>query len=410
MLKRNEGTMTLDANLSFVDEVLGRQSREALRNRVLPAVGAMAVCLSSITLAADAVTPESAAGRITENVLLVTIDGLRWQEVFAGADETLMNKEFGGVRELASLNKRFWRDDVENRRAALMPFFWSVIATQGKLYGDPEYGSLARVANPHRFSYPGYNELLTGIPDPKIDSNDKVPNPHVTVLEWLHRKPTFRGRVQAFSSWDVFPYIINTERSGIPVNAGWQPLDSHHRNAELSQLDRVAEEVPRYWENVRYDYFTFQGALAAIKQDRPRVLYVAFGETDDWAHAGRYDLYLDAAWRTDRYIEQLWHTMQRLPQYAGKTSLVLTTDHGRGDGRIEWKSHGDEIPGCEAVWIAVLGPDIPAGPAKDVAVTQSQVAATVAALLGFDFPADVSAAAPPLPGVTQDVPVTHSSD
>jgi hypothetical protein len=374
---------------------------------VLPAA---ILCWTSLTLAADAVSPEPAGPRITENVLLVTIDGLRWQEVFAGADESLMNKEFGGVRDLASLNKRFWRDDAESRRSTLMPFFGSVIAAQGKVYGDPEHGSLVRVANPHHFSYPGYNELLTGIPDPKIDSNDKVPNPHVTVLEWLHRKPSFQGRVQAFGSWDVFPYILNTERSGIPVNAGWQPLDPHHGDAHLTHLDRLADEIPRYWDNVRYDYFTFQGALAAIRRDRPRVLYVAFGETDDWAHAGRYDLYLDAAWRTDRYIEQLWHTMERLPEYAGKTSLVLTTDHGRGDGRVEWKSHGESIPGSETMWIAVMGPDTPAGPVRDVTVTQSQVAATVAALLGFTLPADIPAAAPPLPGVIRDDPLKRNAE
>lgn len=341
--------------------------------------------------------------RQTENILLITIDGLRWQELFGGADESLMNKDFGGVKGLEALEERFWRSEAESRREVLMPFFWGTIATAGKVYGDPEHGSVARVENPHMFSYPGYNEILTGIPDPKVDSNAKTPNSHVTVLEWLHKKESFHGSIQAFCSWDVFPYIINSERSGIPVNAGWQPLDPEGRDPSLSELDRFADEMPHYWDNVRYDYFTFRGAMAALERDQPRVLYVAFGETDDWAHAGRYDLYLDAAMRTDQYIRKLWETMQAIPQYAGKTSLVLTTDHGRGDTRVEWKSHGDDIPGSDVMWIAVMGPDTAAGPAKDVSVTQSQTAATVAQLLGLDYDGDVTDSAPPLPGAVRSV-------
>ncbi|MBX3436310.1 MAG: alkaline phosphatase family protein [Planctomycetaceae bacterium] len=341
---------------------------------------------------------------LTENVLFITVDGLRWQEVFGGADESPMNKDFGGVKNLEELRTCFWHDDASGRRQSLLPFFWSDIASLGRVYGDPEQGGSCRVANPHKFSYPGYNETLTGIPDPTVDSNAKKPNSHVTVLEWLHQREPFRGRVAAFGSWDVFPYIINAERSGIPVNAGWQPLDTAGNDPELAALDRLADELPRYFDNVRYDYFTFRGALAAIQRDQPRVLYVAFGETDDWAHAGRYDLYLDAALRTDHYIRQLWEAMQAIPQYAGKTTLVLTTDHGRGDTRVEWKSHGEEIPGSDIMWIAVMGPDTPSGPAKDVSVTQSQTAATVARLLGYDYHADVPASAPPLPGAIREVP------
>jgi hypothetical protein len=127
---------------------------------------------------------------------------------------------------------------------------------------------------------------------------------------------------------------------------------------------------------------------------------MALGETDDWAHEGRYDLYLDAAWRNDRYIQELWETAQALPEYRGRTSLVLTTDHGRGDGREGWKSHGVAFEGSDRMWIAVMGPDTPAqGVRENISVTQSQVAATVAALLGLNFGAFDSRIAAPLPGV-----------
>lgn len=365
------------------------------------------VCLllSLLSLLLVACTPslanEPTADRQTRNVLLITLDGLRWQELFGGADESLMNAEFGNIKGEAALRERFWRDTPEERRQALMPFFWNVIAREGIVYGDPQQGTTASVTNPHHFSYPGYSEILTGHADPRIDSNAKTPNPNVTVLEWLHRRPGFEGRVRAVASWDVFPFIINSERSGIPVNAGWQPLADIAPS--LASLDEMSAEMPRYWDNVRYDYFTFRGAQETIRRHRPRVLYVSFGETDDWAHAGRYDLYLDAARRTDDYLRQLWVTLQSLPEYAGKTSLVLTTDHGRGDTRVDWKSHSADIDGCEAIWIALLSPDVPQQQPVEPAVTQSQVAASVAALLGEDFHRAMPQSAPPLQAVLEGV-------
>ena len=67
----------------------------------------------------------------TENVILVTLDGLRWQEVFGGADARLMSKESGGVRDEAVLRQEFWADQPQVRREQLMPFFWRVVAKQG---------------------------------------------------------------------------------------------------------------------------------------------------------------------------------------------------------------------------------------------------------------------------------------
>jgi hypothetical protein len=339
--------------------------------------------------------------RKTQNVLLITLDGLRWQDLFGGADLRLGNREAGGVRDVPDFQQRFVRDSETARREVLMPFFWQVIARDGQVFGDPQHNCAARVTNGHFFSYPGYHEILTGYADARIDSNDKIPNPNATVLEWLHRRPRFQGRVAAFCCWDVFPFIINSSRSGIPVNAGWQPLKGDSSAAaEFEVLNLLASELPRVWSSARYDVFTFRGALYYLKNDRPRVFYIALDETDDWAHEGRYDLYLEAAQRSDRYIRRLWETLQSIEQYAGKTSLVLTTDHGRGDTRDGWKSHGKDIPGSDRIWMAVMGPDTPpTGIRSDVEVTQGQTAATVAALLGEDYNADQPKAAPPLPGI-----------
>lgn len=355
------------------------------------------ICLSAL-LSVLVLFDQSHAAQPVENVILVTLDGLRWQELFGGLDETMLGDKDNGTNEPAALVRRFAADTAEERRVRLMPFFWNVVARHGVVFGDHEHNSHVRVTNGMNFSYPGYSEILCGYPDPEIDSNAKKNNPNVTVLEWLHQKDQYQGKVAAFGSWDVFPWIINTERSGIPVNAGWMQLAGNGQSApELQQLDTLADEIPRYWAGVRYDIFTFAGARHYLQTKQPRVLYLSLGETDDWAHSARYDLYLDAAKRSDDYIRRLWETAQSMPQYQDRTALVITTDHGRGDDRISWRSHGEDIEGCDRIWAAVLSPTVASS--SDVAgeFTQSQIAATVASLLGHDYAADVDKAGDPLP-------------
>ena len=275
-----------------------------------------------------------------------------------------------------------------------------MLAKQGQLYGNADQGNVARVTNGHNFSYPGYNELLSGRADPRIDSNDKKPNPNVTVLEWLNGRAPYRGRVGAFCSWDAFPWILNRERSGLVVNAGFELMTAAGEGRDMVMLNQLLADTTPAADGVRHDSFTYAAALAHVQAARPRVLYISYGETDDWAHAGRYDHYLHSAQRFDRFTRQLWDEMQDLDQYRGKTTFVITTDHGRGTGLTGWKSHGEKIPESENIWIGVLGPDTPPlGESTEArTVTQSQVAATVAAALGEDFVKAMPGVAAPITG------------
>lgn len=352
--------------------------------------GTAAVAAASMLLGAPV--------RRTQSVVLITTDGLRWQEVFGGADEQLLTKE-AGVSDPAALEQEFWRDTPAARREALLPFLWKVMAKQGQVYGNVSLGREVRVTNGHNFSYPGYNELLSGKADPRVSSNDKKLNPNVTVLEWLNRRPPYRGKVAAFCSWDVFPWILNRERSGVLVNAGFEPVTTGDsgRRAMLNQL--LADTTP-FVEGVRHDSFTFAAALDYVRAERPRVLYISLGETDDWAHLGRYDNYLRTARRFDDYVRRLWNEMQGMDEYRGRTTFVITTDHGRGSAPLEWKSHGEKIPASRNIWIAVMGPDTPALDDADRTqtgtMTQSQVAPTVAAFLGEDFAGAIPGVARPI--------------
>jgi hypothetical protein len=348
---------------------------------------------------AAAVTLNAQQAAVTAtNVLIVTFDGLRWQEVFGGMQRELLTKDGGGVRDAAAVEQLFGGGTAEERREKLLPFLWTVVAKQGQVFGDAERGSAARVTNGLRFSYPGYNELLSGFADPRIDSNDKVPNPNVTVLEWLHRSnPAFAGRIAAFASWELLPWILNQPRSGVRSNGDGPPVAQPETERERL-LNAFAAELPPYWGATRFDAPTGFGALEYLRRHKPRVLYVMLGETDEWAHERRYDLYLDAALRNDRFVRHLWDAAQSMPEYAGRTALVLATDHGRGDTPKDWTSHGREVPAAERIWMAVMGPGVPNRGVRDgVPTTQSQVAATIAALVGEDFQKAEPRAAAPLP-------------
>ena len=329
------------------------------------------------------------------NVVVITMDGLRWQEMFTGADRAYFKQEKSG--EPGTSEKRFWRPVAEERRAALMPFMWGTIATQGQIFGDPSKASRAHLTNGLWFSYPGYNEMLSGAADPRVDSNDKVPNPNVTVLEWLNSRPGFQGRVAAFGSWDVLPFILNTGRSHIPVGSGFTPVPSPKTERERA-INELAADLPAYWEYGPFDAPIVYAALESLRTTRPRVLYIMLGEGDEWAHAGRYDLYLDATRRADRFIERVWNTLQSIPEYANQTTLLVTTDHGRGATTSDWNDHGRKVPAAESTWMAALGPGVaPLGVRASVTVTTSQLAATIAAVVGEDFGRAVPAAAARLP-------------
>jgi len=350
--------------------------------------------LATVLLAAIAI-PRAAPQPSARNVVIVTLDGLRWQEFFSGADRDYFRRDRDG--NAGEPERRFSRETPGERRSALMPFVWSTMAVRGQIFGDAAAGSDARLTNGLWFSYPGYSEMFAGVADPRIDSNDKIPNPNVTVLEWLNARPGFTGRVAAFGSWDVLPSILNAERSGIPVGTGYRPVPAASTPRERA-INDLATDLPRYWGYGPFDAPMVYAAIECLRVAEPRVLYLMLGEGDEWAHEGRYDLYLDATFRADRFIERIWNEIESLPEYAGQTTLIVTTDHGRGATPGDWTDHGRDVPAAERVWMALMGPGVPGlGIRRDVSVTTAQIAATVAALVGEDFRTAVPAAAGPLP-------------
>jgi hypothetical protein len=341
--------------------------------------------------------------RKTKNVVLIVTDGLRWEDVFTGADASLMNVKDGGIwADSKLLHKEYFDTDPVQRRQMLMPFLWRTVAKQGQIFGNQHLGSVAHVTNGMAFSYPGYNEMLTGHPDPKINSNEFGTNPNLTVFEWLNRMPEFSGKVAVFGTWNVFNGIFNEKRSNLVMQAGWELRPTAAPATPRSELlTRLFQTTTRLDDDDTYDSFLQLPLLDYIHEAHPQVLFVGYGETDNWAHSGRYDLVLESCKQFDGFVKELWNTMQAMPDYHDTTTFIITTDHGRGHGLTQWKEHGIEYKGSENIWIAVMGPDTqPLGErSHSTPVTQSQIASTVAALLGKDFKADQPVVAPPIADV-----------
>ena len=338
----------------------------------------------------------------TKNVVLIVLDGVRWQETFSGADESLLNEKYGGIWETeAGLKQRFWDADPLRRRELLFPFLWKVVAKQGQVLGNQKLGNIGQVSNPFATSYPGYNEMSTGHGDLPVENNEPILNPNLNVFEWLNKRADLAGKVAIFGSWQLYKQVFNTPRSHLYIQAGGSlpPTDATPtpRQALLKHLFRTT--LPHEDGDV-LDALVQESLLDYLHSAHPRVLFVGFGETDDWAHSGRYDMVLASAQHGDDFVRELWETMQAMPEYRDQTTFIINTDHGRGSGLVDWKEHGTpDYPGSENIWIGVIGPDTaPLGERHDpLQFKQAQIAATIAALLGSDYRSVEPKAPQPLP-------------
>jgi hypothetical protein len=331
----------------------------------------------------------SAFSQTAENIIVITTDGFRLQEVFSGMDSAIANNKKYNQGDSAGIFKNYWSSSPETRRRKLMPFLWSTVFTNGQLYGNRNQGNKVDNANPYWFSYPGYSEIFTGYPDTAVNSNSYPPNPHTTVLEFLNNQPKYKNKVAAFGAWGAFDRILNEERSKIPVYSAFDKFGGANPGTTEQTINLLSHDSYKpFGEEECLDVFTHYAAMNYLQTKKPKVLYIAYGETDEWAHSGRYKDYLNAAHMVDKWIQDIWNYVQSDPFYKNKTALFITVDHGRGDAiKNEWTSHGQDIKDAYQIWFAAMGPGIkPKGEVKAAQqFYQMQFAQTMAALLGLKF-------------------------
>jgi Type I phosphodiesterase / nucleotide pyrophosphatase len=333
-----------------------------------------------LTLLLAAATPRSTADTPDVRYLvLVTMDGVRVEEMFGGLDASVLASGLPSSSTVESTvaYRKYWAPTREERRLRLMPFFWGALMPRyGWIIGDPESGARERLQNRHRFSYPGYAEILTGSAhDDVIASNEMGQNPYPSVLEFLRGKLGLsQAEVAVFASWGTMHRIVEHVPGTILVDA-----------PAAASADRPDSE-------------TFEAAMTHLRAHRPRVLYISFDETDTLAHEGRYADLLEAMAATDRRLHRLWDEIEADPVYRGRTALIVTVDHGRGAGAQHWHQHGADVASADNVWTAYVVPgSLRRGPLSGRhTFVHAQLAATMASILGADYAKAEPAAAPPI--------------
>jgi hypothetical protein len=194
-----------------------------------------------------------------------------------------------------------------------------------------------------------------------------------------------KEKVAVFGSWDMFHFIAEKPRGEIFINAGYEESRLPADSPQVTEMNKLQLQARFLDDSARHDAFTFGLAMEYLNSVRPRLLYVAFDETDDWAHSRRYDRVLTSIQFFDAALRELWTWVQSTPAYRDSTTLIVTSDHGRGSTLEDWHSHGEDVKGAEQVWIAVIGPDTPPrGEAVNLApCNQRDIAPTVLELLSI---------------------------
>lgn len=287
-------------------------------------------------------TPAPEAPR-TDAVIVVVLDGARWQEVLVAADPRFASGADRGVTA-----------------ASLMPNLHALIA-EGAALGAPDHGPPMVATGPNFISLPGYNEIFGGRSPVACADNECPPT----------RRPTLVDEVRA-RSLDV------------AVFASWSPIV---RAAALHPSDIVWSTGQPETGAFRPDRDTADLALAYLPEHRPSFMFVGLGEPDEFAHRADYAGYLGSLRQADTILGELRAAVGQLGERGRHTSIFVTCDHGRSD---DFQNHGAPWPESSRVWLVAAGGAIPARGfvESDRRHRLADIAPTIRALL--DLPADAT--------------------
>jgi len=190
--------------------------------------------------------------------------------------------------------------------------------------------------------------------------------------------------VAAFTSWTTQARLTATTPGTFVSQGPFEPLPGQlEDDPRLVRLAQVEDWVRHDDRSMRYDAFTHELALAWLVKFRPTLLHIGYGEPDVDAHARQYDRYLAMLWRTDRMLSELMHAVWADPALRDSTTIIITTDHGRGATAQDWTDHGQEVPNAARWWFLAAGAGVATRGVVPDPMTQAQTAPTILRLLGL---------------------------
>jgi hypothetical protein len=136
------------------------------------------------------------------------------------------------------------------------------------------------------------------------------------------------------------------------------------------------------------DNKTWEKVTQVVKTYAPKLIIINLLAPDARAHANNWEGYIQAIKQSDRYALELWEMIQSHPIMNNKTTLFITTDHGRNadgfkDGFI---SHGPGTESNRRIFLLTLGPDTKQGVQYDSTKHELiDLPTTIAHILGFNM-------------------------
>jgi hypothetical protein len=375
------------------------------KDRALPAGLSAAACLVALAVGVSCMPPADARGprgalvaaaidvplgrddeapRVAPDaaVVLVTLDGVRWQDVFVGADPGVARA--AGVRAPTA--------------AVLMPHLHALVAQRGVALGAPGHGPPVSASGPSHVSLPGYTEIFTGRRSHECADNACGRTRIPTVFDEARDNGGDGADVAVFASWERMDRAATARPGRFVLScgrtraAGDEVIRADDTMRDL--LDRAARSDPYPGSgDYRPDRLTAALALRYLETRRPTLLFVGLGEPDEYAHRGDYAGYLASLRAADDTLGELFEVLGRMGPRGEHTSVIVTADHGRGR---DWRSHGRDYPESGRVWLVAAGPGVTErGLATSVRPhALADVAPTVRVLLGLPPDEDASAGSP----------------
>jgi hypothetical protein len=237
---------------------------------------------------------------------------------------------------------------------AVMPNLVRLVRERGMGLGAPGCDFDVRASGPNFVSLPGYIEMFTGRPT-TCTHNACAPVATDTVLDEARAQSA--ADVAVFASWDKYPDAAARDRSSIVVSAGRTRVPGLGKDdAKLRSLVQAGNASHGYpgWGSYRPDVHTARVALRYLETAMPRVLVLGLGDPDEHAHRGDLPGYRRASQRSDEVIADLERTLARMGAEGEATTVLVTTDHGRGNGKM-FRIHGASVPESANVFVAAFG-------------------------------------------------------
>jgi hypothetical protein len=306
--------------------------------------GTLSVCGAG---AAQPVGPAPTGPRATRNVIVVTLDGVRWQEMFGGSDLSLAQQQH--------LPRCSWLTARE-----LVPNIYRRFVDGGAVVGAPGHGATIDASGPTFVSLPGYEELFLGRPGRGCSDNECGPVVQPTLVDELRARFPEAGAVAIISSWERIDRVAAAHPSMVVMSAGRRRGPTRDRVAVTAAARAILDEAAhvRTWpghHDYRPDRYTAALALEYLAAQRPRFLFIGLGDADEHAHANDYRRYLGSLRDGDAFIAALFRTLEALGRYGQETTVILTVDHGRDENFAE---HGYS-PVSGRVWLMAAGGAVP---------------------------------------------------